>query len=162
MTVVVLFLLEGPVIYYIGVMAAIWLIVSILNDFFGKIKIKKGSFNLKLNKVFSIPISTYGMYMAHIGLAVFILGVAVSDSKKIYYEGVMTEKQTIKLDQFVIKLSEVLEDRQKNWISQTGKFIIDGFNKNIEMFAERRIYLDTGMPSTEAAIFRNFFSHLYI
>ena len=30
------------------------------------------------------------------------------------------------------------------------------------MFAERRIYLDTGMPSTEAAIFRSFFSHLYI
>ena len=30
------------------------------------------------------------------------------------------------------------------------------------MKAERRIYLDTGMPSTEAAINRNFFSHLYI
>ena len=30
------------------------------------------------------------------------------------------------------------------------------------MKAERRIYLDTGMPSTEAAIKRNFFSHLYI
>ena len=30
------------------------------------------------------------------------------------------------------------------------------------MNAERRIYLDTGMPSTEAAIHRNFFNHLYI
>jgi cytochrome c-type biogenesis protein CcmF len=30
------------------------------------------------------------------------------------------------------------------------------------MFAERRIYIDTGMPSTEAAIRRNYFNHLYI
>ena len=30
------------------------------------------------------------------------------------------------------------------------------------MSAERRIYLDTGMPSTEAAIKRNYFNHLYI
>ena len=30
------------------------------------------------------------------------------------------------------------------------------------MEAERRIYLDTGMPSTEAAIKRSFFNHLYI
>ena len=102
------------------------------------------------------------MYIAHIGLAVFILGVAISDSKKTYYEGVMREKQVIKLDKFAIKLSDIYEIREKNWISQTGKFIVNGFNKNIKMSAERRIYLDTGMPSTEAAIFRNLFSHLYI
>ena len=30
------------------------------------------------------------------------------------------------------------------------------------MRAERRIYLDTGMPSTEAAIKRNLANHLYI
>ena len=34
--------------------------------------------------------------------------------------------------------------------------------KIINMQAERRIYLDTGMPTTEAAIYRNFFNHLYI
>ena len=44
------------------------------------------------------------MYIAHIGLAVFILGVAISDSKKTYYEGVMKKKQIIKVDKFVIKL----------------------------------------------------------
>ena len=157
-----LFLSEGPVIYYIAVFTALWLIISIINDFYEKIKTKSNSIPFKLNKVFSIPISTYGMYIAHIGLAVFILGVAISDSKKIYYEGVMREKQIIKVDKFVIKLSDILEVKEKNWISQTGEFVVKGFNKDFKMFAERRIYLDTGMPSTEAAIFRNLFSHLYI
>ena len=30
------------------------------------------------------------------------------------------------------------------------------------MNAERRAYKDTGMPSTEAAIYRSYFNHLYL
>ncbi len=159
---VILFLLEGPIIFFIGIILSIWLLISIINDFYEKIRTKKSISDVKLSKAFSIPISTYGMYLAHFGLAVFILGVAISDSKKVYYEGVMKEKETVKVEKFKIQLKEILEKKEKNWISQTGNFSVEGFKKNISMFAERRLYLDTGMPSTEAAIYRNFFSHLYI
>ena len=44
-----------------------------------------------------------------------------------------------------------------------GSFSVTEENKiSYKMFAERRVYLDTGMPTTEAAIKRNYFSHLYI
>ena len=159
---VILFLLEGPIIFFIGIILSIWLLISIINDFYEKIRKKKSISDVNLSKVFSIPISTYGMYLAHFGLAVFILGVAISDSKKVYYEGVMKEKEIVKVEKFKIQLKEILEKKENNWISQTGNFSVEGFKKNISMFAERRLYLDTGMPSTEAAIYRNFFSHLYI
>ena len=159
---VILFLLEGPIIFFIGMILSIWLLISIINDFYEKIRTKKSISDIKLSKAFSIPISTYGMYLAHFGLAVFILGVAISDSKKLYYEGVMKEKEIVKVEKFKIQLKEIVEKKEKNWISQTGNFSVEGFKKNISMFAERRLYLDTGMPSTEAAIYRNFFSHLYI
>ena len=159
---VILFLLEGPIIFFIGIILSIWLLISIINDFYEKIRTKKSISDIKLSKAFSIPISTYGMYLAHFGLAVFILGVAISDSKKLYYEGVMKEKEIVKVEKFKIQLKEIVEKKEKNWISQTGNFSVEGFKKNISMFAERRLYLDTGMPSTEAAIYRNFFSHLYI
>ena len=159
---VILFLLEGPIMFFIGIILSIWLIISIINDFYEKIRMKKSISDVKLSKIFSIPISTYGMYLAHFGLAVFILGVAISDSKKVYYEGVMKEKEIVKVEKFKIQLKEILEKKEKNWISQIGNFSVEGFKKNVSMFAERRLYLDTGMPSTEAAIYRNFFSHLYI
>jgi cytochrome c-type biogenesis protein CcmF len=159
---VILFLLEGPIIFFIGIILSIWLLISIINDFYEKIRTKKSISDIKLSKAFSIPISTYGMYLAHFGLAVFILGVAISDSKKLYYEGVMKEKEIVKVEKFKIQLKEIVEKKEKNWISRTGNFSVEGFKKNISMFAERRLYLDTGMPSTEAAIYRNFFSHLYI
>ena len=159
---VILFLLEGPIIFFMGIILSTWLLISIINDFYEKIRTKKSISDIKFSKAFSIPISTYGMYLAHFGLAVFILGVAISDSKKLYYEGVMKEKEIVKVEKFKIQLKEILEKKEKNWISQTGNFSVIGFKKNISMFAERRLYLDTGMPSTEAAIYRNFFSHLYI
>ena len=157
-----LLLLEGPIIFFIGIILSIWLLISIINDFYEKIRNKKSISGIKIRKVFSIPISTYGMYIAHFGLAVFILGVAISDSKKVYYEGVMKEKEIVQVDRFKIQLINITEKKEKNWVSQTGAFGVEGFKKNIKMFAERRLYLDTGMPSTEAAIHRNFFSHLYI
>ena len=159
---IILFLLDGPIIFFAGIILSIWLLISIVNDFYEKIRIKKSISGVKLGKAISIPLSTYGMYLAHLGLAVFILGVAISDSKKVYYEGVMKEQEIVKVDRFKIQLKEIIEKKEKNWISETGTFNVVGFKENIKMLAERRLYLDTGMPSTEAAIFRNFFSHLYI
>ena len=112
--------------------------------------------------MFSIPISTYGMYVAHLGLAIFILGVAVSDTKKKYFEGVLKQGQTTKIYKYTITLQNVIEINQKNWIAERGEFLVKKDDKKITMKAERRIYLDTGMPSTEAAIYRNVFNHLYI
>ncbi len=157
-----IFLLEGPIIFYIGVAMFIWLLVSIMNDFLDKVSNKKKSRLLKLKKVFSIPISTYGMYIAHIGLAVFILGVAVSDSGKKYFEGILLEGQEVKVAQYTILFEKVIEKREKNWIAEKGQFLVSLNKKNITMHAERRVYLDTGMPTTEAGIYRNIFSHLYI
>ncbi len=159
---IILFLLDGPIIFFAGIILSTWLLISIVNDFYEKIRIKKSISGVKLGKAISIPFSTYGMYLAHLGLAVFILGVAISDSKKVYFEGVMKEQEIVKVDRFNIQLKKIIEKKEKNWISETGAFNVVGFKENIKMFAERRLYLDTGMPSTEAAIFRNFFSHLYI
>ena len=102
------------------------------------------------------------MYVAHIGLGVFILGVAISDSKKVYYEGALVQGQSVNVERFKIKFSGIIKQEEKNWLSERGEFLIDGFKEKINMYAERRVYLDTGMPSTEAAIYRNFFNHLYI
>ncbi len=159
---ITLFLLEGPIILFLGIAMVIWLAISIVNDFLDKISYKKNINRIKLRKALLIPISTYGMYVAHLGLAVFILGVTVSDSRKKYFEGVLLEGQSVQIQNYSILFDKVIENREKNWIAEKGNFIVKKDNKKITMYAERRVYLDTGMPTTEAAIHRNIFSHLYI
>ena len=41
---VILFLLEGPIIFFIGIILSIWLFISIINDFYEKIRTKKTIF----------------------------------------------------------------------------------------------------------------------
>ena len=71
------------------------------------------------------------MYIAHIGLAVFILGVAVSDSGKKYFEGILLEGQEVKVAQYTILFEKVIEKREKNWIAEKGQFLVSLNKKNI-------------------------------
>ena len=156
------FIFGGPIIILLGISASIWMLLSVIGDLYSKLSDKSKSFRINLKKITKIRLSIYGMHLAHIGVAVFILGVSLSEGMKTYYQGVKNLKSTIKIDDFVINFSKLDRLNEKNWLSEKGTFLVKQNNKEFEMKAERRIYLDTGMPSTEAAIKRNFFSHLYI
>jgi cytochrome c-type biogenesis protein CcmF len=144
------------------VAAAIWIFLSVIGDFFSKLHDKFKSFKINLNKIKKIKLSIYGMYFAHIGVAVFILGVSLSEGMKTYYQGVESLNNKIYVANFTITFSKIDKFKKENWISETGTFLVKKNDNKFKMKAERRVYLDTGMPSTEAAIKRNFFSHLYI
>ena len=160
--VVVLFIYQGPIMFFIGVSISIWLFLSIMADILTKIENKALSKTYKFKKLFSIPISTYGMYVAHLGVAVFILGVAISDFKNKYFEGILKNGDEIKIANYNINFHRIDIVEENNWIAERGKFDIVTKKEKFSMFAERRIYIDTGMSSTEAAIHRNYFNHLYI
>ena len=102
------------------------------------------------------------MYVAHLGVAIFILGVAVSDTKQKYFEGILRVGDFKKVAGYNINFIKVNEKEEKNWIAEVGTFLVNKDNKKFSMKAERRLYYDTGMPSTEAAIHRSYFNHLYI
>ena len=102
------------------------------------------------------------MYLAHLGVAIFILGVSLSEGMKTYYEGVKTVGSSLQLSGFDIKFQKLERLKKQNWLSETGIFSVEKDKASFKVKAERRVYLDTGMPSSEAGIKRNFFSHLYI
>ena len=153
---------EVPLLILLGVSSAIWVLLSVIGDFLNKLSDKSKSYKINLYKVKKIRLSIYGMYLAHLGVAVFILGVSLSEGMKTYYQGVESLNNKIKVNNFTILFSKLEKIKKENWISETGTFLVKINNDEFKMNAERRIYLDTGMPSTEAAIKRNFFSHLYI
>ena len=153
---------KEPLLILLGVSASIWIILSIVGDFFNKLSDKSKKYHIRLNNIKKIRLSIYGMYFAHIGVAIFILGVSLSEGMKTYYQGVETLNNKIEVNKFTISFSKLEKLKKQNWISEIGTFLVKKDNNEFEMKAERRIYLDTGMPSTEAAINRNFFSHLYI
>ena len=102
------------------------------------------------------------MYFAHIRSCSIYIRSFLSEGMKTYYQGVESLNNKIKVNNFTIFFSKLEKLKKENWISGNRNFFSKKIILEFKMKAERRIYLDTGMPSTEAAIKRNFFSHLYI
>ena len=102
------------------------------------------------------------MYVAHLGVAIFILGVAISDTKNKYFEGILKVGEITEVANYKIEFLNVSKSTEKNWVAEKGLFLIQKEKKEFMMSAERRVYKDTGMPSTEASIYRNYFNHLYL
>ena len=159
---IIFFLLEGPVMLFLGLSLSLWILITISNDFIEKTKSKIGTNKSIISRFSRLSISTCGMYVAHLGVAIFILGVAVSDTKQKYFEGILRVGDFKKVAGYNINFIKVNEKEEKNWIAEVGTFLVNKDNKKFSMKAERRLYYDTGMPSTEAAIHRSYFNHLYI
>ena len=102
------------------------------------------------------------MYFAHIGVGILILGISISVNQKEYYEGVLKIGEQVNIGNYDVTFERVMQNKKKNWISDTGIFSVSKNNYKFDLNAERRVYIDTQMPSTEAGIKRTFFNHLYI
>ena len=152
----------GPLLILLGVSASVWLFISISGDFLNKLTDKSTFFKIRFYKATKIKLSTYGMYLAHMGVGIFILGISLSEGMKTYYEGVNRPGSRIKISDYSIQFAKLEKLKKENWVSETGIFLVKKNNYEFEVKAERRVYLDTGMPSTEAGIKRNLASHLYI
>ncbi len=152
----------GSLLSIIGVGTAFWLLSSIFVDWSYRVRVFDASLTSVLRRSKSLPMSIYGMFLAHLGVAIFILGATVSSSWEKHYEGLLIKDQILKVAHYEINLTKVTNGAYNNWVAERGVFSIKDRNKKFEMIAERRVYKDTGMPSTEAGIHSSFFSHLYI
>ena len=116
------FIFGGPLLILLGISASIWMLLSVIGDLYSKLSDKNKSYRINLKKITKIRLSIYGMHLAHIGVAVFILGVSLSEGMKTYYQGVKSLKSTIKIDDFVINFSKLDKLNEKNWLSEKELF----------------------------------------
>ena len=75
----------GSASAFLGLFLAFWLICGTLYEFFIKVGIKS-SFKTFIQRALNLPRSAYGMSVAHIGVAIFIIGVTVSSAWRIDIE----------------------------------------------------------------------------
>ena len=114
----------GPLLILLGVSAALWLFISIAGDFLNKLTDKATFFKIKFYKATKIKLSTYGMYIAHMGVGIFILGISLSEGMKTYYEGVNRPSSRIKISDYSIQFSKLEKLKKENWVSETGVFLV--------------------------------------
>ncbi|MDR2174274.1 MAG: heme lyase CcmF/NrfE family subunit [Burkholderiales bacterium] len=144
----------------LGFAMAFWIVTASLAGFFDRVKHVEGGFREKLARQ---PRSFWGMFAAHIGVAVFIIGVTVVKGFEAERDVRMMPGDTVSVGGYTFRF-ESIEDRSgPNYHATRGTFELSKDGKAIrKLYPEKRVYFAHGMPMTEAAIDSGFFGDRYV
>jgi len=121
-----------------GLALAIWIVLTAL---------------LSFRKSFAQTRAHYGMVVAHIGVAVFVVGVTLVKGYDSEKDMKMRPGETIELGGYAFRLEEVNDVRGPNYIAARAHVAVMHDGKPVtRLFPEKRVYTVQEMPMTEAAI----------
>jgi cytochrome c-type biogenesis protein CcmF len=108
-------------------------------------------------------LSYYGMFFAHLGVAVFIIGVTMVKGYETERDVRMDVGDTLEAGGYVFRFEGAREKQGPNYIAAEGRVSVSKDGKLVtELFPEKRQYNASGMPMTEAAIQTGLFRDLYV
>lgn len=143
----------------LGLLLAAWIITTTLVDLYKRIA---GS--APLWQRLKIPArSYYGMVLAHLGIAVFIIGVTMVKGYETERDVRMDVGDTVEAGGYVFRFDGVSEQRGPNYVAAQGRVSVSKDGKLVtELHPEKRQYNASGMPMTEAAIQPGLLRDLYV
>ena len=145
----------------LGLGIAVWIVVSSIATLVIRIRqTPKYSWSQTLRKQST---SYYGMLLAHIGVAVFIVGVTMVAGFEEEKDVRMSTGSVATVGGYQFKFDGLRRIRGENYTSTQGQLSITKDGQFVtKMLPEKRIYESSQMPMTEAAIHSMFIGDLYI
>ncbi|MFM2407808.1 MAG: hypothetical protein RL358_550 [Pseudomonadota bacterium] len=143
----------------LGLMMAFWVIASLVISLRGRLS---GAGSL-MQRVRGQSLSYYGMQLAHLGVAVFIIGVTLVKGFETERDVRMNVGDTVAAGGYEFRFNGVTEITGPNYAGGVGHVTVRKNGKLVtELEPEKRQYNVTGMPLTEAAISTGVFGDLYV
>lgn len=143
----------------LGFMLAFWVISTSFLDLRKRIG-KEGSLMQRLK---SQSRSYYGMQLAHLGIAVFVIGVTMVKGYETERDVRMNVGDTVEAGGYTFRFDGITELEGPNYHASRGHVIIKKNERIVgELFPEKRNYNASGMPMTEAAIKPGLLGDLYV
>ena len=135
----------------IGFMLAFWVIAS------GCMQIVRQAKAGKPTRSF------IGMQVAHLGIAVFVIGVTMVGAYQEEKDVRMSAGDTVTVGGYQIQLQGVSPARGPNYQAMRGTFLLSKNGSNqISLYPEKRSYFSSTMPMTEAAIDAGLTRDIYV
>ncbi|KYC28915.1 heme lyase, CcmF subunit [Sterolibacterium denitrificans] len=105
----------------------------------------------------------WGMHLAHLGVAVFIVGVTLVQGYETEKDVRMMPGDSVVIGDYTVRMQGVRDVTGPNYTAAMGDFELLRDGKPLAMLhPEKRAYLSSGMPMTEAAIHTNLWRDVYV
>ena len=132
-----------------GIVAALWITLTGLQNIQEKLSHKP---NIIVG-LRDLPRSFYGMTVAHIGVAVFVVGVTLSSALSVEKDVRMEPNKPLELAGYSFIFEGTMPIEGPNYKARQGIVrVLKGNEEVAVLYPEKRTYLVQSMPMTEAAI----------
>ena len=143
----------------LGLTLATWTVAISLQAFRERIGIQ----GFTWQRLTSIPSGFYGMTIAHLGIAVFIIGITLTSVYSVEKDVRMQPDDAINMSGYIFKFHGVTQTLGTNYKADQALLTVTHNDKKVaELKPQKRIYQVQTMPMTEAAIDAGLFRDLFV
>ncbi|MFZ5789402.1 MAG: heme lyase CcmF/NrfE family subunit [Pseudomonadota bacterium] len=152
----------GPLLALVGIGLGTWLAVGTLIELAERIGLARTGLASSLHRLIQLPRAALGMTLAHLGLAIAILGMTGSSAWKEEQVANLAVGQSLALGSYEFRLDKAERVEGPNYWAYRGSFTVTRDGAFVaELRPERRLYLVSRMPTTESAIHTTGLADLY-
>ena len=146
----------------IGLLLATWIVATIFVNLWERVRVTSGQVST-FRKLLTQSRSYYGMQLAHLGVAVFIVGVTMVTGYQMEQDVRMDPGSTVSAGGYEFRFITVKNTVGPNYRAAQAEILVSRDGKEIErMFPEKRNYTASGQVMTETAIDSGPFRDLYV
>src|SRR5690606_28589796 len=147
----------------IGLLLGFWVAFGAVAELIDRGKIGRIPLSESARRLIGLPRSAWSTAIAHFGVGVTVLGIVATTAWESELVTTLNPGETAELSGYSIVFDDFQQVAGPNYVADEGSFTIvaPGGGTRI-MRADRRTYVASGMPTTEAAIETYGFSQLYL
>jgi cytochrome c-type biogenesis protein CcmF len=146
----------------LGLLLALWIVTTVVLNIWERIRPAGGQVTV-FQKIKTQSRSYYGMQLAHLGVAVFIVGVTLVTGYQTEQDVRMNIGDTIQAGGYEFKFNGVSDVTGPNYIAGRAEIILNKNGNEVgRMYPEKRNYTASGNVMTESAIDSGLTRDLYV
>jgi cytochrome c-type biogenesis protein CcmF len=143
---------RGSWLTAMGTALAVWVVVGLVMQIVAR-----------LQKPGRIAPSFWGMHLAHLGIAVVVVGITMVKGYEVERDVRMGLNDTVSIENYSFELTGVSQVDGPNYKAIRAEFKVSKDGQFLELMKpEKRKYFSSAMPMTEAAIDTGLFRDLYL
>lgn len=146
----------------LGLLLAAWIVTTVAQNIWERARPKSGESSF-VQKLRTQSRSYYGMQLAHLGVAVFIIGITFVTSYQTEKDVRMDVGDTVDVGGYTFRFDGATQTFGPNYRAARGNFVVSKNGEVLKtMNPEKRFYVASGQAMTEAAIDTGLTRDLYV
>lgn len=153
---------EWKALVALSILLAAWIVLSSVLNFVERVQSTRAGQPF-MRAAMKQPRSFYGMHLAHIGVAAFVIGVTMVNAYEEEKDVKMEIGDTVTVGGYTFMFNGVRQEQGPNYMALVGDVDLLRDGKAVrKMSPEKRNYVSSSMPMTEAAIDTGFLRDVYV